>query len=118
MRGMNGKELMREPRRRLKHWLGTWWICWFGIIGGFLMVGVGEFRYQSASGSHFSLALIIVTMAAWLIFFVADDKIRKRIDGEENRAAVVDLLSLTGTLLAAFTLLGIGFFVSIAPRLR
>jgi hypothetical protein len=115
---MNGKELMREPRRRWKHWLGTWWICWFGIIGGFLMVGVGEFRYQSASASHFSLALIIVTMAAWLIFFVADDKIRKRIDGDENRAAVVDLLSLTGTLLAAFTLLGIGFFVSIAPRLR
>jgi hypothetical protein len=114
---MNGKELIRKPSG-WKHWLGIWWISWFGIVGGFLMVGVGEFRYETASASHFSLALMIVTIGAWLIFFVADDRIRKRIDGEENRAAVVDLLSLTGTLLAAFTLLGIGFFVSIAPRLR
>jgi hypothetical protein len=28
----------------------------------------------------------------------------------------VDLLTLTGTFLAVFTLLGIGFFVVIAPR--
>jgi hypothetical protein len=114
---MNDKDLTRKPSR-WKDLLGIWWISWFGIIGGFLMVGVGEYRHQSASAFHFSLALMIVTIAAWLIFFVTDDKIRKRIHGEENKAAVVDLLSLTGTLLAAFTLLGIGFFVSIAPRLR
>lgn len=82
------------------------------------MVGVGEYRYESASASHFSLALIIVTTGAWLIFFIADHKIRKRIHGEENRAAFVDLLTLLGTLLAVFTLLGIGFFVAIAPRIR
>jgi hypothetical protein len=98
--------------------LGYWWISWFGIIGGFLMVAVGAFRYESASAFHFSIALIIVTIASWLTFFVADDKIRKRINGDENKAAVLGLLSLTGTLLAAFTLLGIGFFVTIAPRLR
>ena len=44
--------------------------------------------------------------------------LRKRIDGEKNWAAMVDLLTLTGTLLAAFTLLGIGFFVYAAPHLR
>lgn len=81
------------------------------------MVGVGEFRYESTTASHFSLALMIVTIAAWLVFFVADGKIRKRIDGEENRAAMLDLLTLMGTLLAVFTLLGTGFFV-IAPRLK
>ena len=61
---------------------------------------------------------MIVTTGAWIVFFVADSKIRKRIDGEENRAAMVDLLTLTGTLLAVFTLLGIGFFVSVVPRLK
>lgn len=118
MREMNSKELVHEPNRRGKRWLGVWWISWFGIIGGFLMVGIGGFRHQSASAAHFSLALMIVTIGAWVTFFIADHKIRKRIDGEGNMAAMVDLLSLTGTLLAAFTLLGIGFFVSIAPRLR
>ena len=82
------------------------------------MVGVADLRYESTTASHFSLALMIVTIGAWLVFFVADGKIRSRIDSEENRAAIVDLLTLTGTLLAVFTLLGIGFFVSIAPRLR
>jgi hypothetical protein len=108
----------RKSTHQGKRWLGIWWISWFGIIGGFLMVGVGQFKYESPAASNFSLALMIVTIGAWLVFFVADHKIRRRIDGDENTAAIVDLLSLTGTLLAAFTLLGIGFFVSVAPRLR
>ena len=48
---------------------------------------------------------------------MVDDKARKRIDGEGNTAVVVDLLTLTGTFLAVFTLLGVGFFVVIAPRI-
>jgi hypothetical protein len=82
------------------------------------MVGIGEYRYESAPTSHFSLILMIVTMAAWLVFFITDHKIRKRIDGEGNFAPVVDHLSVMGTLLATFTLLGIGFFVEIAPRVK
>lgn len=81
------------------------------------MLGVVEFRYESTPTSYFSIVLILGTIAAWLTFFVANDKIRRRIRGE-NQAAVADLLSLMGTLLAAFTLLGIGFFVFIAPRLK
>jgi len=82
------------------------------------MVGVFDFRHEPTKASHFSLALMMITVGAWIIFFVADSKLRKRIDGEENMAAIVDLLTLTGTLLAVFTLLGIGFFVLVAPYLR
>ena len=53
---------------------------------------------------------MIVTVLLWIVFFIADDKARKRIDGGGNTAVVVDLLTLTGTFLAVFTLLGVGFF--------
>ena len=80
------------------------------------MVGIGEYRHESAAASHFSITLMIVTVFLWIVFFIADDKARKRIDGEGNRTVIVDLLTLTGTFLAVLTLLGIGFFVVIAPR--
>ena len=104
---------MKSSRR----WLGLWWISWFGIIGGFLMVGIGEYRHESRAASQFSITLMIVTVLLWVVFFIVDDKARKRIDGEGNTVVVVDLLTLTGTFLAVFTLLGIGFFVVIAPRI-
>jgi hypothetical protein len=66
--------------------------------------------------SRFSITLMMVTVVLWISFFIADHHARKRIDGEANRRVVVDLLTLTGTFLAVFTLLGIGFFVVIAPR--
>jgi hypothetical protein len=102
--------------KSLRRWLGLWWISWFGVIGGFLMVGIGEYRHESPAASHFSITLMIVTVVLWIVFFVADGKARKRIDGEGNGAVIVDLLTLTGTFLAVFTLLGVGFFVVIAPR--
>jgi len=80
------------------------------------MVGIGEYRDESPAASHFSIILIIVTVLLWTVFFIVDDKVRKRIDGEGNKTVIVDLLTLTGTFLAVFTLLGIGFFVVIAPR--
>ncbi len=79
------------------------------------MVGIGEYRHQSTKAAHFSIILMIVTVLLWIVFFIADDRARKRINGEAN-AVVVDLLTMTGTFLAVFTLLGIGFFVVIAPR--
>ena len=81
------------------------------------MIGIEAYRHQSVAASHFSITLIIVTLLLWAAFFVADSKSRKRIDGEKNKAVVVDLLTLTGTFLAVFTLLGIGFFVVIGPRI-
>ena len=115
---MNGKQQARSARWKWGQWLGLWWVSWIGIISGFLMVGVFDFRHESTKASHFSLALMTVTIGAWIVFLVADSKVRNRIDGEKNWAAMVGLLTLTGTLLAAFTLLGIGFFVYVAPHLR
>lgn len=80
------------------------------------MVGIGESRHESAAVSHFSIILMIVTVLLWIVFFIADDTTRKRINDEANATVVVDLLTITGTFLAVFTLLGIGFFVVIAPR--
>ena len=102
--------------KSLRRWLGLWWVSWFGIIGGFLIVGIGGYRHESSAASHFSITLMIVTVLLWIVFFIADDKARKTIDGEGNTAVVVDLLTLTGTFLAVFTLLGVSFFVVIAPR--
>jgi len=82
------------------------------------MVGIGEYRHESPAASHFSITLIIVTVLLWIVFFIMDDKARKRIDGEGNKTVIVNLLTLSGTFLAVFTLLGIGFFVVIAPRVQ
>lgn len=79
------------------------------------MVGVGEYKYESPAASRFSIVLTIFTVLLWIVFFITDDKARKRIR-EGDTTTVVDLLTLTGTFLAVFTLLGLGFFVFIAPR--
>lgn len=103
---------LREQIRSLS---GLWWISWFGIIGGFFIVGVGECKREFDDGSaasHFSLALLTIIGFSWSAFFVVDGKARKR------EPAVVDVLTAMGTLLAIFTLLGIFFFVQIAPRVR
>ena len=93
-----------------------WWISWFGIIAGFLMIGIGGIGHESTVATHFSVTLMIVIVLLWIVFFIADDRARKRINDEGNTTVVVDLLTVTGTFLAVFTLLGIGFFVVIAPR--
>lgn len=80
------------------------------------MVGIGEYRHESTTASHFSIILMIVTVLLWIVFFISDGRARKRINGEAHATVVVDLLTITGTFLAVFTLLGIGFFVVIAPR--
>jgi drug/metabolite transporter (DMT)-like permease len=92
---------------------GLWWISWFGIIGGFFLVGGWEFKReldQGGAASHFSLALLILIALSWSAFFVVDGRAQKR----EPR--VVNVFTVIGTLLAIFTLLGIFYFVKIAPR--
>lgn len=96
-------------------WAGIWWISWFGIIGGFLIVEVSESNWEiakQAPSSHFSLILLIVIFLSWVAFYVA----AFRFDREWQ--VVWRLLTLMGTILAAITLLGIYFFVAVAPRLR
>jgi hypothetical protein len=101
--------------------LGLWWFSWFGIVGAFLDIGTEEYWYEyshSYGGACFSITLLVLTTVSWIIFFVLDTKARNKVQGDGNKRAVVYLLTVTGTLLAAFTLLGIFFFVSISPRIR
>ena len=68
--------------------------------------------------SYFSLTLLIVVGLAWILFFVVDALARDKVDGEKNKELVVSLLTMTGTVLAVFTLLGTFFFAYIAPRVH
>jgi hypothetical protein len=95
--------------------LGVWWISWFGIIGGFLFVGVQEFRFevsQGGAGTPFSLALLIIIVLSWVVFYIAASKF------EAQWPIVWRLFTTAGTILAVVTILGIYFFVHIAPRMR
>jgi hypothetical protein len=79
------------------------WISWFGIFGGFLMVGVGEYLYEISNGgaaSWMCLALLVVVTPSWVMFFVADSKVKRR------ERVGVNLLTWAGTILAGFTVLG------------
>jgi hypothetical protein len=102
-------------REKIKSLSGLWWISWFGIIGGFFLVGGWECKREFDDGgaaSHFSLVLLTIIASSWSAFFVVDGKARNR------EPVVVEVLTAMGTLLAIFTLLGIFFFVQIAPRVR
>lgn len=82
---------------------------------GSFLVGGWEYKRefdQGGAASHFSLALLIIIALSWSAFFVVDGKARNR------ERVVVNLLTVMGTLLAIFTLLGIFFFVQIAARVR
>ena len=118
VRGSGGGRKMNSLNGIL---LGIWWISWFGIIGAFLWIGVFEYRIVLSfrhGASSFSLTLLLITSLMWVIFFVVDEKARKRVDGEKNRQVVVALLTFAGSILAVFTVLGILFFTYIAPRLQ
>jgi uncharacterized membrane protein YGL010W len=100
-------------REKIRSFLGYWWISWFGIIGGFFLVGGWECKREFDRGGaafHFSLALLIIIAVSWVAFFVVDGNAQRR------EPMVVNVLTAMGTLLAIFTLLGIFFFVQIAPR--
>src|SRR5215472_6956187 len=92
--------------------LSIWWVSWLGIIGGFLYVGVSEVKieFSRSAVSRPSLALLVAVPLSWICFFVADSKVNER------TPKVVKLLTAAGSSLAAFTLLGIWFFVSAERR--
>jgi hypothetical protein len=93
--------------------LSLWRLSWFGILGGFLFVGVAEFKHvpKGSAVSHYILSLLTIVTLSWIAFFATHSQVRTR------DPLVVKLQTLTGTFLAVFTLLGIYFFVTIASRL-
>jgi hypothetical protein len=118
----NGTGLAMSTLDRCKDMLlSVWWISWFGIIGAFLTVGVWEYKTTLPQGSasrRFSLMLLIVTSFLWIVFYRVEEKAREKVDGARNKLVVVDLLTVAGTFLAVFTLLGIFFFTYIAPHVQ
>src|SRR5262249_30340685 len=110
-----GRKLL--PQRRtvlLDLLLSVWWVSWFGIIAGFLFVGILEVKIEFSRGavSRASLGLLVTIPLSWICFFIADSKATKR------TTKVVRLLTIAGTSLAAVTLFGIWFFVANAGRVR
>jgi hypothetical protein len=102
--------------------LSIWWISWIGIICAFLYVGVWEYRnisvVQGGASHRFSLTLLIVTSLLWVAFYAVEEKAREKVDGAKNEQVVVSLLTVAGTFLAIFTLMGISYFIYIAPRVH
>jgi hypothetical protein len=94
--------------------MSLWRLSWLGILGGFLFVGIAEFRHVPKGGvvAHYTLTLLAIVTLSWIGFFVTHSQMRTR------DPLIVRLLTLTGTFLAIFTLLGIYFFVTIASRLQ
>jgi hypothetical protein len=93
--------------------LSLWRLSWLGIFGGFLFVGIAEFKHVPKGGvvSHYILSLLTIVTLSWIAFFAAHSQTRTR------DPLIVRLFTLMGTFLAVFTLLGIYFFVTIASRL-
>src|SRR5262249_5607107 len=97
-----------------------WWISWFGIIGSFLCVGAWCLctrPFQKPAAYYLYFVLLVITGVLWSWFYAADARSRKQVEGEKNREVVVNLLTMTGTFLAIFTLLETLFFGLIAPRI-
>jgi hypothetical protein len=61
---------------------------------------------------------LIVTSILWVVFYAVEAKARARVDGAKNERVVVDLPTMTGTFLTIVTLMGIFFFIYIAPRVQ
>src|SRR3954466_13000725 len=95
--------------------LGLWWVSWFGFISAFLFVGICECKLewqQRGAPFWFSLTLLLIVTCEWIVFFASDAK------SKDRSPDVVRLLSMMGTLLAVKSILGVCFFVWVAPRIR
>ena len=81
---------------------------------------VGVQNYSSESRSLVALFLVafMVTVVLWVVFYVAGEKTRAKVAGAKHEQVIVDLLTMTGTFLAITTIMGILFFIYIAPRVQ
>ena len=110
-----------EPTKRERitgRLLGIWWISWFGIIGAFLLVGYELLSFIHGRAVYSSILLLIATVLSWILFFVVTEKLKARMPRDRNWLASTLLSTLAGTILAIFTLLGIAFFIYVAPHIH
>ncbi|MBV9887888.1 MAG: hypothetical protein JO119_15180 [Acidobacteria bacterium] len=98
--------------------LGVWWISWFGIITGFLLVGYKLLSFAHGRAAYFSILLLTITVLLWILFYVVTEKLRAKMPRDKNWHASTHVSTLAGTILAIFTLLGIVFFIYVAPYIR
>ena len=93
--------------------LSIWSVSWFGIIGGFLYVGVSQIKFDLSRSavSRPSLALLVAVPLSWICFFIADSR------AKERTPKVVKRFTVAGTVLAAFTMLAIWFFLTVERNL-
>jgi hypothetical protein len=118
----NGMGLEMSALEKAKETLlSLWWISWFGIIGGFLWVGVWEYRIispQRGVSPRFSLTLLIVTSLLWVVFYAVEAKARARVDGAKKQAGSCRPTHTGRNVSCNITLMGILFFIYIAPRVQ
>jgi hypothetical protein len=101
--------------------LSVWFLCWLGIIMGFIFLFFSEYRTVSSissAGAHFSLALFVTTALLWVLYFACDHKARAKVESTADWKSLTLLSILAGSILAIYTLMGIAFFVFVAPRVR
>jgi hypothetical protein len=75
-------------------------------------------RIPPAAHTYQSDVETVVTSLLWVLFFAVENKARDWVDGAKHRQVVAELLKLTGTVLAVFTLLGIFYFLYVTPRVQ
>ena len=97
---------------------GVWWISWFGIIGAFLLVGYEVLSFIQGRAAYASILLLTSTVLSWTLFYIVTEKLTAKIPRDRNWRASTLLSTLAGTILAIFTLLGIAFFIYVAPHIH
>jgi hypothetical protein len=110
-----------EPTKREKiagSLLGAWWISWIGIISGFLLVGYELLSFAHGRAAYSSILLLTATVLLWILFYVVTEKLGAKMPRDKNWHAFTLVSTLAGTILAVFTLLGIVFFLYVAPYIH
>lgn len=107
-----------NSERNTGRFLGVWWISWFGIIGAFLLVGYEVLSFIHGRAAYSSLLLLTITVLSWILFFMATEKLGAKMPRDRTWRASTLLSTLAGTILAIFTLLGIAFFIYVAPHIH
>src|ERR1700722_15212803 len=98
--------------------VGIWWISWFGIISAFLLVGCELLSFIQGRAAYSSILLLTTTVLLWILFYVATEKLGAKMPRDKNWHAFTLVSTLAGTILAVFTLLGIVFFLYVAPYIH
>jgi hypothetical protein len=100
--------------------LWLWVMSWFAFTGHSFgwEFGSTESLYPQSRVSNVCLMLISTTIVLWVLFFAVDHNARSNARGEKTWKSLVQLSTLAGTILAIYTLLGVVFFVHVAPQLH